>query len=581
VCLKLLPAVVSAPTFPDKEMSEVRDQMITAVRQQRDDAQALAQVHFANELWGDANARGWPVTAATVQAITRDDLVAWHKTWFHPGNAVLAVAGDVDAKALQKQLEAAFRGWKPGKAPEHARHDEPAVQGIRVRLVDKPDQTQSQIVLGHLGIAHGDKDYYAVQIMNYGLGGGGFSSRLMKVVRSEGGKTYGARSGFDTYATRGAFAASTFTRSEETRSTIDLVLGEIAAMKAGGPSAEEISDAKANLAGRWVTGFESASDVAGTVLAAELHGFGDDYVREFALRAGAVTADEARRAAAARLDANNLVIVIVGAAKDVEPQLKQAGWPYEVISADAPIAKIDRAPAVAAPVTDAERKQALAIIDAALKAKGGEKKLAAVKSMVMEGTAEISFGPRSFPATLKRWWVLPDSLRYELTLQIPGLGDVPIVTVLDGTSGWGRRPDDQTGTIELSDMGPEEVTEARKQMWRDGDFILLRAKDEGTQLRPLASETIDGVEYDVVEVAAKGSSVKLYIDAKSRLLGRMAYLDGGEEALELFSSYKSVDGISVAHKRKTTASMGKLESTVTSVSFDEAVKDAVFAKPDK
>ena len=107
-------------------MAEIANQLVSQVRQVRDSAQALAEEHFENALWGDDHVRGWPVTEEGIGAITSDDLVKWHKAYFKPDNAVLAVAGDVDPAALQKQLRAAFKDWKKsGKAPVRKKYADP------------------------------------------------------------------------------------------------------------------------------------------------------------------------------------------------------------------------------------------------------------------------------------------------------------------------------------------------------------------------------------------------------------------------------------------------------------------------
>ncbi|RMH45068.1 MAG: hypothetical protein D6689_00830 [Deltaproteobacteria bacterium] len=577
-CFDLLPDVAANPTFPAKEMDQVRDQLITAVRQRRDDAQQLAAAHFDNELWGDDHVRGWPITVNTIKAIERADLVSWHKTWFKPNNAVLVVAGDVDAGKLERRLAAAFRRWRKGKVAPHKLWAPRPIEGIRVRLVDKPDQTQSQIVVGHYGISHKDPDYYAVQVMNYVLGGGGFASRLMKVVRSEGGKTYGARSRFDSYLSRGAFTATTFTRSEETVNTIKLVLGELARMKAEGPTPEEVADAIANISGRWATAFESALDVAGAVLAAELHGFGDDYVRNYALRIGEVTPEAARQAAAAHLDPDNLVMVIVGAAKDVKPQLDAAGWKYTVVSADDPIAAYERAQlAGGGTVSAADRARAMKLIDAAIRAKGGAKRLAGIRSMTVEGDAKLQVQGQTISGKVKRVWRAPESLRLDLTLNTP-MGTFDVITVVHDGKGWSKQPGPGGGQVKELEAGA--LAEAKKQMWRDAEFILLRAKEDGAVVRPLGEQTVDGKTYDAVQLTGKnGHTVKLFFDRKTHLLARMTYQEGGEEAVEAFSDYKKVAGIQIAHTRHSESPQGSFDTQLSSVKINEKIPDSAFAKP--
>src|SRR5262249_4738178 len=160
-------------------------------------AAALAGIHMLNLLWGEGHVRGWPHTLEQLEAITQADLVEWHRQRFVPGNAVLAVAGDVDPDKLRADLGTAFAIWRGGGGPGHKTYPEPKLKGLSIRLVDKPDQTQSQIAVGALGVAHKDKDFVPTLLMNWVLGGGGFSSRLLTALRVQGGKTYGASSEFE------------------------------------------------------------------------------------------------------------------------------------------------------------------------------------------------------------------------------------------------------------------------------------------------------------------------------------------------------------------------------------------------
>jgi hypothetical protein len=173
--------------------------------------------------------------------------------------------------------------------------------------------------------------------VNYTLGGGGFASRLQTVVRVKGGKSYGAHSDFERWRTRGAFQASAATRTPETAATLKLLVDEIARMHDQGPTAEDLAAAKANLAGAYPMRFQGPGDVAGALLAAELHGLGEAYVREYPVRVDAVTLDAARAAAAKRLDPKNLVVVIVGKADEVGPQLDRAGLVYDKVGYLEPI----------------------------------------------------------------------------------------------------------------------------------------------------------------------------------------------------------------------------------------------------
>src|SRR6185312_4844716 len=137
-----------------------------------------------------------------------------------------------------------------------------------IRLVDKPRQTQTHIRVAQFGIRHDDPRFFDTLVWNYALGGGAFSSRLMKVVRVEGNKAYGASSAFDRNMDKGSFVAQTFTRNSEAVATTKLLVAQLAKMQKDGPSDDEVAAAIANLAGGYEMRFQAAGDVASALIGA-------------------------------------------------------------------------------------------------------------------------------------------------------------------------------------------------------------------------------------------------------------------------------------------------------------------------
>src|SRR5262249_45621366 len=193
-CLKAIGETAMTPAFPAADVAAVAESIDANLRFVRDNPAALAAQHAENAYWGEDHVRGWVPTEDTVKAIARKDLVAWHKARFVPGNAVLAIAGDVDPAALRAEIDKAFGKWAGGKAPARKAFAEPAHKGLTLRLVDKPESVQSQILLIGPGVAHKDADFVAAVLVNDVLGGPAVSSRLTKALRLEGGRAYSAGS---------------------------------------------------------------------------------------------------------------------------------------------------------------------------------------------------------------------------------------------------------------------------------------------------------------------------------------------------------------------------------------------------
>jgi len=576
-CFELLPEMITQPSFPEGELAKVRDQRLALVRQRLDDAGALATAHVQNLLWGNHHVRGWIESERTVAAIKRDDLVAWHKAWFVPTNAMLVVSGDIDPKKIKADLERSFGRWKKGPVAPAPTYKEPGLSGSRIRLVDKPGQTQTHIRVAQFGIAHDDPRFFDTLVWNYALGGGGFSSRLMKVVRVEGGKTYGASSTFDRNMDKGSFVAATFTRNAEAVATTKLLLDEIARMAKSGPTDQEVASAIAHLAGSYGLRFQSAGDVGAALIGAELHGFGREYLANYPVAVGAVDAESAKRAAAEVLDPSAYVVVMVGDAKDLEPQLKAAGWRYEKVSFTDPITPELVEPA--APVTAEQVAAARKLVEEALAAKGGKAKLEAVKAIRMVAKGQTAISGQSVPVQTERVFVLPDKIKIDALL----MGSMRVVISASATSGWQQAPD-KTGKPRVLDLSAGELKGIEFERWREPELILLKAADPKSKLAPAPDETIDGKPHAVVKLSPPEGSVHLsiYIDKKTKLVSRVVYNDGANTETDDFSDYRTVKGIKIAHKRKSHGTGRETRSTdltLEQVEIDPVLDPAIFAKP--
>jgi len=574
-CLELLPEMITQPSFPDSELAKIRDQMLGIVRQRLDDAGTLASAHVQNLLWGPNHVRGWINSEQSVAAIKRADLVAWHKQWFVPANAILVVAGDVNPKALKASLEASFGRWAKGPVPPSPSFKEPGLSGSRIRLVDKPGQTQTHIRVAQYGIKHDDPRFFDTLVWNYVLGGGGFSSRLMKVVRVEGGKTYGASSTFDRNLDRGSFVASTFTRNSEALLTTKLMLTEISRMAKDGPKPEEVTSAIANIAGGYGLRFQAAADVGAALIGAELHGFGREYLQNYPVAVGKVDVASSKRAAGEILDPNAYVIVMVGDAKDVEPQLKKAGWRYQKVSFAEPIT-----PAVTTPDQPSDPKQAAAakkIVDEALAAKGGKAKLAAVKGFKMVAVGTTTIRGQTVPVEIERIYQLPDKMRIDATLA----QRIKVVVSVNGKTGWQLAPNKQGTAIELTDIGGTDIQQIEFERWREPELILLRASEASAKLATAPDEAINGKPHSVVKLRSPfGIEVALYIDKRTKLITRMGYSEGGAAETDEFANYKDVKGIKIAHKRNSSGAEGRTTALeLKTVELDPKVDAKLFDKP--
>jgi zinc protease len=344
LCLELLADQAMRPTFPEAELKQVRTELVANhVHEVKDDVAALAMLHGHNAYFGDLDPRGRPISERSAGSIRRADLVKFHGERFRPDGATLVVSGDVEPDKLRALLGRpggfarwASRGALPARAPAT-----PAAHPPRVRLVDKPDSTQTALVLVGPGIAHRSPDLFALEYVDYVLAGGDFSSRLMQVVRSAGGKAYGVQSRFEKHRDPGVFEITTQTRVAESGRTLKLILGEIDKLRREGITAAELEETRGNLVGQMAISLETPRDLAHALWRAQHDGLPVDHVEKATANLAAVTLEAVKRACARYLGFDTLVAV--GPAAAVRPLLEEVGQKIaETVPFDAPISAADR-----------------------------------------------------------------------------------------------------------------------------------------------------------------------------------------------------------------------------------------------
>ena len=581
-CLKAIGDMAAAPSFPSAAMGEVREQLMAAARQNRMDPAQLANAQFQNALWGDEHVRGRPLSEATVAAIQRSDLVAWQRANMTPKNAVLLVVSGRKPAALKSALEAALGSWRgPAPAAAPAATAEPALKGIHIRLVDVPGARQAQIRVGRVGLAHRDPDFFAAMVVNEILGGQGDRSRLGRLIQRTYPGQAAATTSFDRNIEKGAFVAAGVAPSGQAVAVMRLFMDQMAKMAAEGPREDEVRAAVSELAGSYAARLTSTQEIASAILAAQLHGLDDSYVRNYGAAIGEVTAATARASAARRLDGKDLVVVLVGSAQELEPQLLEAGLRYDKVTGDASVASSGpgaQKPGPLGAIDPKKEKEARALVDAALATKGGAGRLSRLKSLTWKGKGMLNLPGGQVPIQVEKRFLAPDKLRLDMVIEAGG-SKMSITTVLAGDKGWAQesRPDG----VNTIDIPAGEIESGKAQIWRDQDLVLMRHRDKGARVVPLDDVEIEGAPHHAVQLTSPDGkrTVTLYIEKKKKRLVGMAYTEQGVSAEESFGDYKTVSGLEVAQQRKTKSAQVDMSTTVDSISVNSSIDPSIFVKP--
>ena len=218
---ELFSDILLNPSFPTQEIDRKKDQIKGSLRQREEDPSFLAERAFSKGVFGEhPYGRLVEGSVETIDLIQRDDIVLFHRDFFLPNNSILAVVGDISAGELSGLLQKYLSGWKPGTPLSRVMKPAEGNKTRKVIRIEK-DLTQANIIFGNIGISRDNPDYYAVSVMNYILGGGGFSSRMMQSIRDKMGLAYDVHSFFAAYRDTGFFQAGLQTKNETANTAVD------------------------------------------------------------------------------------------------------------------------------------------------------------------------------------------------------------------------------------------------------------------------------------------------------------------------------------------------------------------------
>ena len=314
--LDLLAEVLTQANFPPVEIDRQKQAVIASIRARQEDPGAVAGTAFASALF-PKSPYGRPVegTEATVKIVQQKALQDFYARHYRPNRAIIAVVGDVAEKEIAEALSKAMKGWSKG-APG-VKPAAPAQIGQPQVVQVKKDLTQANIVLGHNGVARGNPDYYAIQVMNYILGGGGFSSRAMDSIRNERGLAYSVYSYFAAEKSHGSFQFVMQTKNETAAEAIRIAKDEMRRMREQPVEERELSDAKDYLIGSFPLRFDTNRKVAGFLAQVEYYELGLDYPERYDGLIGKVTREDVARVAKQYLRPDDLITVVIGNATKI------------------------------------------------------------------------------------------------------------------------------------------------------------------------------------------------------------------------------------------------------------------------
>ena len=321
--LDILADILVNPTFPENGLERLRGQRLVQLTQARAQPGAIANRVFPRIVYGSEHPYGRVVTEESLKAVTRADLVAFHKAYYQPGRVLITVVGDTTAATVKPVIEKSLAAWtKGGERPSFTFPPVSAPKATTIFLVDKPGAAQSTFAIGRPGPPRNTPDFYALQVMNTMLGGM-FQSRLNANIREEKGYSYGVTSSFGYGKGPGPFRTGGDIVTEKSDAALVEFMKELKGIIGGRPiSDEELTTAKDALIQRLPGTFASVSSINSALTTLWVQNLPDDYYQQYAKRVAAITRDDVLRVAKQYVTVDNLAIVIVGDRKVIEGPLK-------------------------------------------------------------------------------------------------------------------------------------------------------------------------------------------------------------------------------------------------------------------
>jgi predicted Zn-dependent peptidase len=561
--------VLRHPRFSEDKIEIAKVQANTGIARRNDNVLGITAREFSRLVYGYGSPLARMQEYATIGAISREDLLAWHGKYYHPNNMLLGVVGDFDSVEMKGKIGEAFRDWPRGPV-----FDEPPV-GYRQELtagvyfIEKTDVTQANISMGHLGITIDNPDYFAVQVMNEVLGGG-FASRLFSRIRSEKGLAYSVRGSVGaSFLYPGVAGFGLQTKSETMGEAVDALFAEVRGMISEPATAEELQRAKDSILNSFIFNYASKGQVLGQQMLYSYYGLPLDFLEKYRQNIEKVSGDDVARVAEKYLHPDAATLLVVGNRAEFDRPVESFGE-MKVVDITIP-----SPPDATSEVADTEESRATGreIFSRVVAALGGEDP-ASTRAIRTRSTLSVSFQGQSMTLGQEFLLVFPD--RVYTVVQTPAGEQVAVV---DGDRGF------VSAQGQVQDMPAERVEQQLEDLSRDLRYLVRYSGDEDLEAVAAGEEEVDGVSCQVVVVTLGETVTRLWADGAGRVLkqayqGRHPFTGAPGQFEVLLSDYRQVSGRLVPHKRVSFIDGTEFAATtVERVEIDPEFDEIVFEKP--
>ena len=571
---KVFADLLEHPEFRADKLDLAQKQADDSISRRNDQIGGIAARESARLAYGADNPYAREPEYATIAAITRQDLIDWHKTYVHPNHIIVGISGDFDSTAMEAKLRAAFDSWPKGaELPKDEIKFHPGAAGYY--LIPKEDVNQSSIHMVALGTTRNNPDYYAISVFNEAFGGG-FSSRLFNDIRTKRGLAYNVGGGIGTnFGHPGILQFVAGTKSQSTIESLQALDEDIDNLTKNPITEDEIRQAKDAILNAFIFRLDSPDKVLAERMTYEFYGYPADWLDKYPEEIRKVTTTDVNRVAAKYVHRDQFAVLVVGNAKEFDKPLSSLGSVKEIdISIPPPPGAKEGANQEENAKPTASNAEGKALAAKVVAAMGGEAKLAAIKAVKADYSLTQKTPQGDFPMQMQTIIVFPDHLHAEM--QTPN-GAVTIVATPDAAF------------LDLPNGNVQNWPEARKtetldQIKRDPIFIAAHAKDANVFFRAGGSEKVGDTEARVVDVNAAGAAVRWFVDPQTghilketyRTIGQQGPVQGETE----MDDWKPLSGLNLPLVRRNKQN-GQDSSTAqyTALELNPTVDPKLFDRP--
>lgn len=525
--LKLFADFLQYPDFTEDKIDLAKTQMRSEISRRNDEPFGVVPRELNKILYGKDSAYARQLEYADLDNLKRDDLVAFHKTWFRPDMTYIAVWGDFSIADMKAKLESNLGGWtNQGPKPQITLPQIPATS-YSVNQIEKNDVEQTFIFMGELGLRYDDPDYAPVYMMSEILGGG-FSSRLFKKVRTELGLAYGAGGGMSpAFDHKGMFYFYTSTKPATTSKALQAMLDEIHRIRGEQVTDTELKTAKEGFLNRFAFQFDSTAKLVNRMLTYKFNGYPMDFNQKLRAAVEKVTKEDIQKAAQNYLLPDKLAIVALGKVKEFDEPLSKYGT-VNTIDISIPTGKkVEMAsnPQAEGKAVELAKKAAKVI---------GETALNNLKDLYTEG----KLSQDGQETTYKSYLLLPDKYAVEFLY-----GEMSVKYAIDGDSGFAA------GGGQRESLPSSAINEFKQTMFTEGGgLILIKGICDGAiKAQYLKEGTFGGAPCELVAAQTTTGIFLLFLDKKTGQLVAIRYQTmgekGSEDIVDILQNFKDVQGL--------------------------------------